>query len=120
MLSRPPSASSTAAGRSDPCRPSHRGRPRGRGHRAVAAPRKDRKLDELLQRHQGNLPSDGRPAEPAEPCAERQPAGRAEFLPLEPTSLAEAKLTEGEVEALILKLLAARSDASGRANRRPD
>jgi len=36
------------------------------------------------------------------------------FVPVEPTSLAEAHLTESEVEALSLKYLLARGDASGR------
>lgn len=35
------------------------------------------------------------------------------FTPMEPTSLAQAGLTESEVEGLILKFLAARGDASG-------
>ncbi len=37
-----------------------------------------------------------------------------DFVPVEPTTLEEAQLTESEVEALILKYLLARGDASGR------
>ncbi|HQF13677.1 MAG TPA: AAA family ATPase, partial [Thermogutta sp.] len=38
-----------------------------------------------------------------------------DFIPVEPTTLEEAQLTESEVEALILKYLLARGDATGRA-----
>ncbi len=38
-----------------------------------------------------------------------------EFVPIEPESLQDAQLTESEVEALILKFLLARGEASGRA-----
>ncbi|HTU26171.1 MAG TPA: AAA family ATPase [Pirellulales bacterium] len=71
------------------------------------APPKDRKLEELLQRIKGISP----PA-PESPTA--QAIADGEFVPLEPASLAEAKLTQGEVEALLIKLLAARTDATGR------
>ena len=37
-----------------------------------------------------------------------------EFFPVEPTSFREAKLTESEVEELVLKFLLSRGDASGR------
>ncbi len=45
------------------------------------------------------------------------PSARAtinEFIPTEPLSFAEAKLSESEVEDLVLKFLLARGDASGR------
>ncbi len=39
---------------------------------------------------------------------------RGEFIPLAPTTLTAAKLTDSEVEALILKYLLSRGDATGR------
>ena len=42
------------------------------------------------------------------------PAGKAEFMPVAPTSFAEAQLSGSEVEALALKLLLGRGDATGR------
>jgi len=51
-------------------------------------------------------------AEPAASLAEQQ-SGNV-FFPPEPTSLQKAGLSESEVEALILKYLIARGDASGR------
>jgi len=42
------------------------------------------------------------------------PAAANEFFPAEPSSFAEAKLTESEVEELTLKFLLSRGDASGR------
>ncbi|HEX4145800.1 MAG TPA: AAA family ATPase [Pirellulales bacterium] len=68
---------------------------------------KDRKLEELLQRIKGI-------SQPTPEPTVAEPAASPEFLPLEPTSLAEARLTQGEVESLLIKLLAARSDATGR------
>ncbi len=64
----------------------------------------------------GTLPGD-LPAEMVRDCAGG--VGRdldlgGEFVPMEPRSLEEAKLTESEVEALILKFLLARGEASGR------
>ena len=41
-------------------------------------------------------------------------ANSHDFLPLEPTSFREARLSDSEVEALILKFLLARGDAAGR------
>jgi hypothetical protein len=43
-----------------------------------------------------------------------RPAQRQEFVPREPNSLAEAQLTEGQVEALVLKYLLAIGTADGR------
>ena len=76
-----------------------------------AAPR-DRKLDELLLRLKGIAEQTSPPEPQSEPAAAA--AAPTEFLPREPQTLAEAKLTLGEVEAIILKLLAARSEATGR------
>jgi DNA-binding PadR family transcriptional regulator len=87
----------------------------GEGSATAAPPRpaapRDRKLDELLQRLKG-IAEQTSPS--PQPAATEAPDDAPEFLPPEPTSLEDAKLTVGEVEALILKLLAARSDASGR------
>lgn len=41
-------------------------------------------------------------------------AGQSAFMPIEPASFQEAALSESEVEALILKFLLARGDATGR------
>jgi hypothetical protein len=73
-------------------------------------PPRDRKLEELLQRIKGIVPPVAPEAAPA--AAPAEPT--AEFIPLEPSTLVAAGLTQGEVESLLLKLLAARSDASGR------
>ena len=40
---------------------------------------------------------------------------RTDFIPIEPNSFAEAELSDSQVEALILKFLLARGDASGRS-----
>ena len=109
---------STGRRRNEPPRPPPTRGP-GRTHRdrPTSAPRphpEDRKLDELLQRIKGiATPGASVPAEPAV-AATGAAASVDEFIPLEPASLAEASLTQGEVEALMLKLLAARGDASGR------
>jgi hypothetical protein len=56
------------------------------------------------------------PANGKTPSAPEAPPARNEntFMPIEPASFREAHLTESEVEALILKFLLARGDASGR------
>jgi hypothetical protein len=48
------------------------------------------------------------------PPAEAPRPATTDFLPLEPTSIAGASLTESEVQALALKYLLSRGDASGR------
>jgi len=73
------------------------------------APAKDRRLEELVQRIKGAAQSVTEST-----VSPMTAAPLAEFLPLEPASLAEAGLNEGEVESLLIKLLAARSDATGR------
>jgi hypothetical protein len=87
---------------------------------------KDAKLDHLLQRVNKLAPGAaaastdvsqrGSPQPPAAPAAQAQetPLEQSDFIPLEPTSFQEAGLTESEVEALILKYLFNRGDASGR------
>lgn len=76
---------------------------------------KDAKLDELLNRING-LKSGAPPTDV--PSATDPPSGvpleKEGFIPVEPKSFAEAQLTSSEVEALMLKLLLARGDASGR------
>ena len=73
----------------------------------------DRKLDALLQRL-NNLgdPDSQNPS----PDSEEEPSEEDEnkFVPVEPESLRDAKLTDSEVEALALKYLLAVGDASGR------
>ena len=76
---------------------------------------KDAKLDELLNRINGLKEGAAVP----EPVPEVPGAGKLAgtpdgFLPVEPRSFAEAQLTTSEVESLLLKLLLARGDASGR------
>ncbi|HEY1784593.1 MAG TPA: AAA family ATPase [Pirellulales bacterium] len=63
----------------------------------------------MLQRIKGIAQQSSEPVSPSDP-----PSPAAEFLPLEPTSLADTRLTQGEIESLLIKLLAARSDATGR------
>jgi len=79
----------------------------------------DEKLNMLLERIQhltrqareGGISSEAKRSQPAQtldldPCSE--------FVPIEPNSFAEAQLTDTEVEALGLKFLLARGEASGR------
>jgi hypothetical protein len=73
----------------------------------VAAPPDEDKLNEVLQRIQkiaaeGQVPVEVRP-------------NRNDFIPIEPNSFAEAELSDSQVEALILKFLLARGNATGRA-----
>lgn len=77
---------------------------------------KDRKLDALLQRINA-LTGDGKsPAAPPDvPVAVPEPdEASSGFVPIEPQSLAQAQLSESEVEALISKYLLARGNATGR------
>lgn len=89
----------------------------------------DPKLHELLNRIKNLTGSHGAQAFPAgpalppvPPAAREEPARRANardtvegFLPLEPSSLKDACLTEGEVEALCLKFLLSCGNACGRS-----
>lgn len=56
------------------------------------------------------------PAKPQSPAQAPAPAPRDDntFMPMEPASFSDAGLSESEVEALILKFLLARGDATGR------
>ena len=84
----------------------------------------DAKLSEMLRRISGLAAGEG--AEPAEAApsdsAAGQPGtavstivdGHEEFVPLEPTNLREAGLTDSEVEGLMVKYLLSRGDAAGR------
>jgi len=67
---------------------------------------KDTKLEALLSRINGAVEPEAPAAEPAEE------AGDA-FVPVEPTSFREAQLTDSEVEALAMKYLMAKGNASG-------
>ncbi len=80
---------------------------------------KDAQLDALLERiHRmaGEAGTQPAPAEaPAPEPPEAEPADDENpFLPIEPESFRAAGLTDSEVEALVLKFLLARGDASGR------
>jgi hypothetical protein len=55
------------------------------------------------------------PAEPAVPAESRSISAGGEFIPMEPRTFRDADLTDSEVEALILKFVLARGDASGRS-----
>lgn len=84
----------------------------------------DRRLGELLSRiHKLAAGGDGAGIEmpqaiPTEPTPAPAPAkavsDRQEWMPIEPQSLVEGGLTEGDVEALILKLLTSRNEGTGR------
>ena len=67
----------------------------------------DAKLEQLLGRL-GQLTGKPVPSEGPAPSSEN------EFVPLEPPSFREMELTDTEIEALVLKYLLARGDASGR------
>jgi len=85
---------------------------------AASAPEEDagdEKLDQLLQRINSLADDDGGEAAGSEtPEATPAPLHESDFIPTEPESFQQAALTESEVEALILKYLVARGDASGR------
>src|SRR5690606_1049539 len=70
----------------------------------------DAKLNNLLQRI--NDMTGG--AVKTAPTAEPPPPPTTEFIPLEPSSIAAAALTESEVSGLALKFLLSRGDATGR------
>ncbi len=80
----------------------------------------DEKLESMLARI--NDLAGGPEAEEAPPVPESQSSSKSEaapldeqaFVPVEPESFAEAELTESEVEALVLKYLLAKGDATGR------
>lgn len=73
---------------------------------------KDEKLDALLNRING-LSTDEENSPDGDSEAADSPDGDA-FLPVEPESFAAARLTDSEVEALTLKRLLARGNATGR------
>ncbi len=73
---------------------------------------RDEKLDALLGRIRKLSGSEAAGLE-ASPPGSDGPAEDA-FLPVEPASIADGGLTESDVEALVLKFLVARGDASGR------
>lgn len=82
-------------------------------------------LDELVERLNRLIGSSKSRQEESSPRNEQQVMGPApgpsledwaetDFIPIEPQTLEEAQLTESEVEALVLKYLLARGEASGR------
>jgi hypothetical protein len=70
-------------------------------------PAKEDKLDELVRRV-------NQLAEGSQNAAAAEIEVQAEFFPVEPNSLRDAGVTESQLEALVLKYLLARGDASGR------
>jgi hypothetical protein len=83
-------------------------------------PSDDSRLDALLDRIHQLTVAQIEPVKRAavEPSAEQQAAGAAPsvegWVPIEPDSLVAAGVTDGEVEALILKALNGRAEATGR------
>ncbi len=78
---------------------------------------KDPKLEALLERINsmaGQTPADTAAAATATGTATVPERLRNNFVPTEPETIREAGLSESEVEALVLKYLLARGDASGR------
>ena len=71
----------------------------------------DEKLNALLARVNQKMAAPD--AAPAAPDAPAEPDLEDAFVPIEPESLRQAGLTDTEVEALILKYLMAKGDASG-------
>lgn len=85
-------------------------------HEPTSSGNSDAKLAGLLQRINGLTAGHSEP-QPADAAGEPKiasVAGSGEFYPIEPPSFLAAGLTESEVEALILKYLLSRGDASGR------
>jgi len=79
--------------------------------------RSEAELDELIRSVNGLMDEDA-PATVAPdgaPGACHGVGAQEGFIPIEPTSFRSADLTDSEVEALILKYLFSRGDASGRA-----
>jgi hypothetical protein len=89
--------------------------PEGPGVVAAVPEDDDPRLDQLLRRI-SVLSGDPNLLRENEPLPRRVPAMTTpEFLPHEPESFDEAKVTEGQVEALALKYLLAVATATGRA-----
>ncbi len=72
----------------------------------------DEKLNALLARLHQKM-ADPSAAEEAAPARVEECLPEDAFLPIEPESFAQAGLTDTEVEAIVLKYLMARGDASG-------
>lgn len=71
----------------------------------------DAKLDELLSRI--NQLRSGESNKPAAAALKNAPPAPDAFMPVEPETWDEAKVTEGETEALVLKFLLSRGNATG-------
>jgi hypothetical protein len=97
---------------------------RTNGHGADTATREEVRLDALIDRIHELTVAQSRPARRLEAAPELPPEGvqaslpTASYLdawmPIEPETLAGCGLTEGEAEALILKTLNSRAEATGR------
>jgi len=92
----------------------------------IGGPSGGEHLDELVERLNRLIGSSKSRQEESSPRNEQQVMGPppgpsledwagTDFIPIEPQTLEEAQLTESEVEALVLKYLLARGEASGRA-----
>lgn len=74
----------------------------------------DKKLNNLLARINGLTGGAVKAVEPEPVPVVVGARAVTDFIPIEPSSIAEAALTESEVQALALKYLLSRGDASGR------
>ncbi|MFZ5829072.1 MAG: AAA family ATPase [Planctomycetota bacterium] len=80
----------------------------------VEADAEDPQLDQLIGRIK-SLTGDKVPDVAVPPKTHTLGCTKNTFVPIEPSSFDKADLTESEVEALVLKFLLARGDASGRS-----
>ncbi len=99
--------------------PKQNGTATGGGQATAAPPKDDQRLDALLERiHQLTVAQVEPPKKTAiQPAVEPTPeqSGVSDsWVPIEPDKLSAAGLTDGEVEALLLKALNGRADATGR------
>ena len=86
-------------------------------HDSPGEGQKDKKLDALLGQINRLTGSPNEAEPPLDPQLRNAPEefeGSNRFFPVEPRSFIEAQLTDTEVEALVLKYLLARGDATGR------
>ncbi len=77
----------------------------------VAAPPKPPAREEI---EQVIAPTTAPPAKPSAPEPQTVEPRRKEFIPTAPSSFREAKLSEGQVEELVLKFLLSKAESSGR------
>ena len=80
----------------------------------IASQPTDTPADNLQTDGAGRLPIQTEDETECPPAEQTEQPAETAFVPTEPTSLAEAELTQSEVEGLILKYLLARGEGSGR------